>query len=186
VGRLLRHLAPGASASSSAPQSNNQSPDRTITVVPKHHDGNAGPDSRADQLSRQTPGVHAPGFVVLQRGLSWGYVVQLELSHPSMSSKRVVITLALLLPMPLRATAQDLSAFSLQAQRCGTSGSAPLCRAALEQSHRLKSWAEGRKLWRCYTALLGAEAVMIAAAFNPASQTKPIDPLRELSALCGQ
>jgi len=27
---------------------------------------------------------------------------------------------------------------------------------------------------------------MIAAALNPAGQTKPIDPLRELSALCGQ
>jgi hypothetical protein len=101
-----------------------------------------------------------------------------------MSSKCVVIVLTLLLPMPLRAAAQDLSVFSLQAQRCGTSGSAPLCRSALEQSHKLKSWAEGRKLWRCYTALLGAEAVMIAAAFKPSGQ--PIDPLRELSAHCRQ
>ena len=101
-----------------------------------------------------------------------------------MSTKRVVIALALLLP--LGAAAQDLSAFTLQAQRCGTHGSAPLCRAALEQSHRLKSWAEGRKLWRCYTAVLGAEAVMIAAAFKRSSQNDPIHGLRELSTLCAQ
>jgi hypothetical protein len=103
-----------------------------------------------------------------------------------MSSMRVAIALALLVPLPLRAAAQDFSAFTLQAQRCGTSGSAPLCRAALEQSHRLKSWAEGRKLWRCYTALLGAEAVMIAAAFQPSTQSEPIAGLREVSTICGR
>ncbi len=105
---------------------------------------------------------------------------------PLMSSKPVVIALVLLLPLPLGAAAQDLSAFTLQAQRCGTSGAAPFCKAALEQSHRLKSWAEGRKLWRCYTALLGAEAVMIAAAFKRSSQSNPIDGLREVSTVCAQ
>jgi len=103
-----------------------------------------------------------------------------------MSSKRVVMALALLLPLPLGAAGQDLSAFTLHAQRCATSGSAPLCRAALEQSHRLKNWAEGRKLWRCYTALLGAEAVMIAAAFKRSSQSDPMNGLKEVSSLCAR
>jgi hypothetical protein len=84
------------------------------------------------------------------------------------------------------ASAQDVSAFTQHAQRCRDSGGAAVCRAALEQSHRLKNWAEARKLWRCYTAVLGAEAEMIAASLPAAQQLEETSALQEMRATCGR
>ena len=80
--------------------------------------------------------------------------------------------------------AQELSSFALQAQRCRASGRAGDCRTALEHSQRLKTWSESRKLWRCYTAVLGAEAEMIAASLAMASDQRN-SALQEMSTACG-
>ncbi|MBD1193443.1 hypothetical protein [Vulcanococcus sp. Clear-D1] len=92
----------------------------------------------------------------------------------------------LLLPLlwPVAGVAQDMAAYGHLAQRCGDSGSPAACRAALEQSHRLKNWAEARKRWRCYTAVLAAEAEMIAATL-PINRERPSsDALQEMRLVC--
>jgi hypothetical protein len=99
------------------------------------------------------------------------------------------LLLMALLPSP--AAAQSWGAFDAQSSRCMRGGSRADCRMALEQSHALKNWAEQRKLWRCYTALLAAEAGMIASALNaPAAvdATQPVDVevRRDLQVSCGR
>jgi hypothetical protein len=84
------------------------------------------------------------------------------------------------------ASAQDVSAFAQHAQRCRDGGSAAACRNAMEQSHRLKNWAEARKLWRCYTAVLGAEAEMLAASLPAAPQAEGTSAWQEMRATCGR
>jgi hypothetical protein len=84
------------------------------------------------------------------------------------------------------ASAQDVSAFAQHAQRCREGGGAAACRSAMEQSHRLKNWAEGRKLWRCYTAVLGAEAEMIAASLPTAPQAEGTSAWQEMRTTCGR
>ncbi len=84
------------------------------------------------------------------------------------------------------ASAQDVSAFAQHAQRCREGGGAAACRSAMEQSHRLKNWAEARKLWRCYTAVLGAEAEMIAASLPTAPQAEGTSAWQEMRAMCGR
>ena len=84
------------------------------------------------------------------------------------------------------ASAQDLSGFAQQAERCRDTGGAAACRAALDQSHRLKNWAEASKLWRCYTAVLGAEAEMIAASLPTAPQAEGTSAWQEMRAMCGR
>jgi hypothetical protein len=84
------------------------------------------------------------------------------------------------------ASAQDVSAFAQHAQRCRDGGSAAACRNAMEQSHRLKNWAEARKLWRCYTAVLGAEAEMLAASLPAAPQVEGTSAWQEMRATCGR
>ena len=96
----------------------------------------------------------------------------------------LIVLLVLLAPM--RAQAQDMAAFVDLAQRCRSSGSAQSCRAALEQSHRLRNWAEARKLWRCYSALLGAEAEMIAASRFPRQPLDGAPAVLEMRSLCGR
>ena len=91
---------------------------------------------------------------------------------------------ALALTPPAPASAQDASAFVAQAQRCRTTKAPGACRLALEQSQRLKDWAEGRKLWRCYTAVLGAEAEMIAASL-PGGLPQRNSAAQEMGTACG-
>jgi hypothetical protein len=97
---------------------------------------------------------------------------------------RLLLFAALLLGSA--AAAQDFSAFAQQAQRCSASGSSTACRAALERSHTLKNWAEARKLWRCYTAVLAAEAAMLAASFPDAQQLEASGAWQEMRAMCGR
>jgi hypothetical protein len=94
----------------------------------------------------------------------------------------------LLLPLlwPVAGVAQDMAAYGHLAQRCGDSGSPASCRAALEQSHRLKNWAEARKRWRCYTAVLGAEAEMIAAAQPSRTLGPSLSALHEMQSACSR
>jgi hypothetical protein len=100
---------------------------------------------------------------------------------------RSVPLLALLwLLAPLRAEAQNMAAFVALAQRCRDSGEDQTCRAALEQSHRLRNWAEAHKRWRCYTALLGAEAEMIAASRPPRSGPDATTVLLEMRSICAR
>lgn len=94
--------------------------------------------------------------------------------------------LALLLAWTNGAQAQNMAAFVLEAQRCRASGGSQVCRAALEQSHKLRNWAEARRLWRCYTALLGAEAEMIAASRTPGQGDDPAPLLRDMRQACGR
>ncbi|MBM5785141.1 MAG: hypothetical protein FJ076_09995 [Cyanobacteria bacterium K_DeepCast_35m_m1_288] len=84
------------------------------------------------------------------------------------------------------ASAHDVSAFAQHAQRCREGGGGAACRSAMEQSHRLKNWAEGRKLWRCYTSVLGAEAEMIAASLPTAPQAEGASAWQEMRAMCGR
>jgi hypothetical protein len=72
------------------------------------------------------------------------------------------------------------------AQQCRDSGSPSSCRAALEHSHRLKNWAEANKRWRCYTALLGAEAEMIAAALPSRTLEPSQSALQEMQSACSR
>jgi hypothetical protein len=94
----------------------------------------------------------------------------------------------LVLPLlwPAVGAAQDMAAYGQLAQRCRDSGSPASCRAALEHSHRLKNWAEARKSWRCYTAVLGAEAEMVAATLTAEPQPPSLDALQEMRQLCGR
>jgi hypothetical protein len=85
---------------------------------------------------------------------------------------------------PLRAEAQNMAAFVALAQRCRASGDDQTCRAALEQSHKLRTWAEARRLWRCYTGLLGAEAEMIAASRSPRHRSDATPALLEMRSIC--
>jgi len=85
---------------------------------------------------------------------------------------------------PAAAGAQDFSVYTLQAERCRSSPVLASCRAALEQSHLLKNWAEGRKRWRCYTAVLGAEAEMIAAMLRPETAAPALDAHQEMLRAC--
>ncbi|MBM5806502.1 MAG: hypothetical protein FJ056_02205 [Cyanobacteria bacterium M_surface_10_m2_179] len=93
---------------------------------------------------------------------------------------------ALVLLWPHPADAQAWSALEAQRQRCAETGSAAVCRAALEQSHVLKRWADNAKLWRCTTALLGAEAVMLSSSFNPGTGTTLEGSNREVRQACGR
>ncbi|MEY3545360.1 MAG: hypothetical protein RLZZ247_1517 [Cyanobacteriota bacterium] len=69
-----------------------------------------------------------------------------------------------LLALPQPAQAQGLSALRAQAQRCLQGAqAASSCKPFLETSHRLKNRAEASKSWRCYTALLGYEAQVMAS-----------------------
>ena len=97
-----------------------------------------------------------------------------------------LLVVLLFLLAPLRAQAQTMAAFTDLAQRCRSSGSAQSCRAALEQSHRLRNWAESRRLWRCYSALLAAEAEMIAASRAPRQHSDGASALLEMRSLCGR
>jgi len=69
-----------------------------------------------------------------------------------------------LLIAPLAAAAADLDLTDLRrrSQACLDGGDRIRCSAALQESHRLKTAAEARRLLRCYTALLGVEALLIA------------------------
>lgn len=97
---------------------------------------------------------------------------------------RLLVLLVVLLGSA--ASAQDVSALVQHAAQCRERGGAAVCRAALEQSHRLKNWAEARKLWRCYTAVLGAEAEMIAASLPTAPQAEGTSAWQEMRAMCGR
>lgn len=97
-----------------------------------------------------------------------------------------LLALAVWIAPVLPVRAQNMAAFVQQAQRCSASGGAQVCRGALEQSHRLKNWAEARKLWRCYTALLGAEAEMIVASRVSGAPPQAGAPMLELRQLCGR
>lgn len=97
---------------------------------------------------------------------------------------RPLLLLPLLWPAP--AAAQHMAAYGQLAQQCRDSGSPASCRAALEHSHRLKNWAEASKRWRCYTAVLGAEAEMVAATLTAKPQTPSLDALQEMRQVCGR
>ena len=97
---------------------------------------------------------------------------------------RPLLLLSLL--WPGAGVAQDMPAYDLLAQRCGDSGSPASCRAALEHSHRLKNWAEASKRWRCYTAVLGAEAEMIAAALPSRTLEPSQSALQEMQSACSR
>ena len=84
------------------------------------------------------------------------------------------------------ASAQDLSGFAQQVERCRDTGGAAACRAALDQSHRLKNWAEASKLWRCYTAVLGAEAEMIAASSTSRQPQTATEAWQEMRSTCAR
>ncbi len=79
-----------------------------------------------------------------------------------------------------------MAAYGQLAQQCRDSGSPASCRAALEHSHRLKNWAEASKRWRCYTAVLGAEAEMIAAALPSRTLEPPQSALQEMQSACSR
>jgi len=85
----------------------------------------------------------------------------------------VAIGLLALLSSPLPAKAQGLSALLVQAQRCLHGAQAASgCKPFLDASHRLKNRAEASKSWRCYTALLGYEAQVIASRDLPAASAE--------------
>lgn len=85
-------------------------------------------------------------------------------------------------PAPARAGVAEFITFSI---RCAQRGAAHDCRSALDQSHQLKNWAEGLKLWRCYTAVLGAESRMISDSFHPELQPTLPESHLELRQSCG-
>ena len=92
----------------------------------------------------------------------------------------------LILLLGSAASAQDVAAFTQQAQRCRDTGGLAMCRAALEQSHKLKKWAEARKLWRCYSSVLGAEAEMIAARYPSNEQPDASAAWQEMRTTCAR
>jgi hypothetical protein len=86
---------------------------------------------------------------------------------------------ALVWTMPLvmglsAAQAQDWAGFEAQSLQCSQTRTASACRAALDRAHLLKSWAEKRQLLRCYTALLGAEAQMIAGNIQTFAELRQV------------
>ena len=72
-----------------------------------------------------------------------------------------LVTIMLALSLPARA--QQLAGLRAQGLRCLQSVDGVGCKAFLQTSHRLKNQAESAKQLRCYTALLGYEAQVLAA-----------------------
>lgn len=66
---------------------------------------------------------------------------------------------------PQAVAAQDLGGLRRQAEVCLATPLGPSCQALLDASHQLKQAAEKREQWRCYTALLAVEAVLITNSF---------------------
>ncbi|MFM8544423.1 MAG: hypothetical protein ACKOAP_05475 [Vulcanococcus sp.] len=100
-----------------------------------------------------------------------------------MSLWTLLLALAVL-GLPLAARGQGLDPLRAQGLRCVQGGNvATSCKPFLETAHRLKNRAEAAKRWRCYSALLGYEAQVIAAA--AARSPLPLDAAdAELSAEC--
>ena len=97
---------------------------------------------------------------------------------------RGLLLTAALLGLPLAARGQGLAPLRAQGLRCVQGADlATSCKPFLETAHRLKNRAEAAKRWRCYSALLGYEAQVIAAA--AARSALPLDAAdAELSAEC--
>lgn len=79
-----------------------------------------------------------------------------------MSPKGLALA-AMVLALSLPARAQQLVGLRAQGLRCLQSVEGVGCKAFLQTSHRLKNQAESAKQLRCYTALLGYEAQVLAA-----------------------
>ena len=94
--------------------------------------------------------------------------------------------LILLALLPLAASGQPWQAFAAQSSRCRQSGAAQDCRLALQQSHALKAWAENHNLLACYTAILGAEAEMLAASLTPGAGSLSSEASQDMNRACGR
>lgn len=83
------------------------------------------------------------------------------------------LVLLLLLGLePQAAAAQDFGGLRRQAEACLASRVGSPCQALLDASHQFKQAAEKREQWRCYTALLAVEAVLITNSLGGGS---PLD-----------
>ena len=104
-----------------------------------------------------------------------------------MSFKGLVLFLLLALPLPARA--QQLGGLRAQGLRCLQSADGSGCKPFLQISHRLKTQAESANQLRCYTALLGYEAQVLAArsagGSDAGAASLALDPgFTELQAEC--
>jgi len=85
---------------------------------------------------------------------------------------RAPLLLAALLGLPLPSRAQGLAPLRVHGLRCVQGAHAPAsCKPFLDTTYRLKNRAEAAKRWRCYSALLGYEAQVIAARGGGAGDT---------------
>lgn len=100
--------------------------------------------------------------------------------------RRCLALAASLLALPLAARAQTLPGLRMQGLRCLQNTAPSACKPFLETSYRLKKQAEAAKQLRCYTALLGFEAQVIAARGAGAAEPSLEPGFSELTAECVQ
>ena len=85
---------------------------------------------------------------------------------------RGLLLTAALLGLPLAARGQGLDPLRALGLRCVQGAHvAASCKPFLDTTYRLKNRAEAAKRWRCYSALLGYEAQVIAARGGGAGDT---------------
>lgn len=103
-----------------------------------------------------------------------------------MRLRSLLLLSAALLGSPLAARAQGLVALRSQGWACVQGGPGAACKPFLDATNRLKKRAEADKQLRCYTALLGYEAQVMALPVGSAADPAALDgPYGELSAECG-
>jgi hypothetical protein len=97
-------------------------------------------------------------------------------------SVRALLLTAAVLGLPLAAAAQGITTLRGQGLACVRGGPGTACKPFLDSTNRLKKQAEAAKQLRCYTALLGFEARVMAlppeAAADPAVLDAASDELR--------
>lgn len=98
---------------------------------------------------------------------------------------RILLFTAALLGLSLPAMAQGLLALRSQGWACVQGGPGAACKPFLDATNRLKKRAEAGKQLRCYTALLGFEAQVMALPVGSGADPAVLDgPYGELSAEC--
>ncbi|MEY4430902.1 MAG: hypothetical protein RLZZ533_838 [Cyanobacteriota bacterium] len=101
-----------------------------------------------------------------------------------MNVRALVMALALL-GAPLAGQAQGVSGLRGLSLACVQAGPGLGCKPFLEATNRLKKRAEADKQLRCYTALLGFEAQVMALPVGSGSDPAVLDSAYgELSAEC--
>lgn len=79
---------------------------------------------------------------------------------------------------------QTLNSLQQTARRCFQGSDRPSCRSAMELSVQLREQADSKNALRCYTALLGVEAMLNLSLFGDRDQARDEQALLQSSQEC--